>query len=93
LFSRAQRRPCPPSLATRRGHHTKKLLIRFFIILIAALAVGSAASATDFVVSVEMKNVGADWSDAKVALIDGAFKSNVNVTVVVSSVEVPLAKH
>jgi hypothetical protein len=40
-----------------------------------------------------MKNVGADWSDAKVALIDGAFKSNVNVTVVVSSVEVPLAKH
>jgi hypothetical protein len=79
-------------------------------ILIAALTVGSAAWAADFVVPVDMKNVGAGWTDAnvsctvsgpslpqktaytKAALVNGAFKGTVNVTVPLTPAEVPLAK-
>lgn len=80
-------------------------------ILIAALTVGSAAWAADFVVPVDMKNVGAGWTHASVgcyvtgpglaqksgyakgALVNGAFKGSLNVTVVLTPAEVPLAKN
>ena len=85
--------------------------IRSFATTLAALAVASAACAADFVVPVDMKNVGASWTDAsvschvsgpglaqktgyaKAALVNGAFKGNVNVTVVLTPAEVPLAKN
>lgn len=87
----------------------KKLFIRTSII--AALTVSSAAWAADFVVPVDMKNVGAGWTDVnvmcavsgpglpqktaytKTPLVNGAFKGNVNVTVVLTAAEVPLAKN
>jgi len=88
----------------------KQILLRSSITLIAALAVSSVALAADFVVPVDMKNVGAGWTDASVScsisgpglaqktaytkatLVNGAFKGNVNVTVVLTAAEVPLAK-
>ncbi len=44
----------------------KKLLLRASITLFAALAVASTACAADFIVKVDMKNVGAGWTDANV---------------------------
>lgn len=89
----------------------KKSHVRSLSITLAALACASATCAADFVVPVDMKNVGAGWTDAsvschvsgpglaqktgyaKAALINGAFKGNLNVTVVLTPAEVPLAKN
>lgn len=86
-------------------------LLRTSAAAFAALAVASATHAADFVVPVDMKNVGAGWTDASVScsvsgpglaqktayakapLVNGAFKGNINVTVVLTPAEVPLAKN
>lgn len=88
----------------------KNLLLRSSITLVSALALVNTAFAADFVVPVDMKNVGSGWTDAgvscvvsgpalaqksgyaKAPLVNGAFKGNVNVTVVLTAAEVPLAK-
>lgn len=79
--------------------------------LIAAVSVCGTAWAADFVVPVDMKNVGPSWTHAnvgchvsgpglaqksayaKAALVNGAYKGNVNLTVVLTPAEVPLAKN
>nr|WP_295771390.1 hypothetical protein [Rhodoferax sp.] len=84
----------------------KNLLIRTSI-AIAALAAASAACAAEFVVPVDIKNVGGGWTDAvvlctvqaqggklgstNVPLVNGAFKGNVNVSVYVPSGELNAA--
>ena len=88
----------------------KNLLLRSSITLVSALAIANTAFAADFVVPVDMKNVGSGWTDAsvlcavsgpalaqksgyaKAPLVNGAFKGNVTVTVVLTAAEVPLAK-